>query len=44
LLHLLVAGGRSVDDKERLKRWTCAVCGQRFVVPDLARMCEEKHN
>jgi len=39
----LVGGGQNVDDKERLKRWTCDLCSKRYVVPDLARMCEEKH-
>jgi len=33
-----------VDDKDRLKQWTCSVCGKRWVVPDLARMCEKKHD
>jgi hypothetical protein len=32
-----------VDDAERIKRYTCALCDKRYVVPDLARMCEEKH-
>ena len=32
-----------MDDAERIKRYTCALCGKRFVVPDLARGCEDKH-
>jgi len=32
-----------MDDKERLERWTCQLCRKIYVVPDLARMCEEKH-
>jgi len=24
-------------------RWECAICGKTFVVPSLARSCEEKH-
>jgi transposase-like protein len=33
----------SVESKEFLARYTCAICNKRFVVPDLARGCEEKH-
>ena len=32
-----------MDDRERLERWTCQLCRKVYVVPDLARMCEEKH-
>jgi transposase-like protein len=32
-----------MNDAERIKRYTCALCGKRWVVPDLARLCEEKH-
>jgi len=32
-----------MTDDERIALYTCALCGKRFVVPDLARGCEEKH-
>jgi hypothetical protein len=32
-----------MDDRERRERWTCQLCRKVYVVPDLARMCEEKH-
>jgi hypothetical protein len=31
------------SDEERIKPWLCALCKKRYVVPDLARMCEQKH-
>ena len=31
-----------MDDKERLKRYTCEFCGKIYVVPQLARDCEIK--
>ena len=31
-----------MDDKERLKQWTCCFCGKRYVVSGLARDCEIK--
>ena len=30
-------------ERERLKRWQCFYCQKMFVVPDLARQCEAKH-
>jgi len=33
----------NMNDAERIERWTCALCRKRFVVPDLARQCEQKH-
>jgi transposase-like protein len=32
-----------MDDAQRLARYTCEFCKKRFVVPDLARLCEDKH-
>lgn len=32
-----------MESKEFLARYTCALCNKRYVVPDLARMCEKKH-
>jgi hypothetical protein len=32
-----------MSDAERIARWTCAICDKVYVVPDLARGCEEKH-
>jgi len=32
-----------MDDAARIARYTCEICSKRYVVPDLARMCEEKH-
>ena len=32
-----------MNDVDRVKRWTCALCGKLYVVPELARVCEEKH-
>jgi hypothetical protein len=32
-----------MTDADRIRRYTCALCDRRFVVPDLARSCEEKH-
>ena len=32
-----------MDDKERIKRWTCEFCGKIYVVTGLARDCEMKH-
>jgi hypothetical protein len=34
---------RGMDERERLERWICQICRKRYVVPDLARGCEEKH-
>lgn len=32
-----------MDDAKKIARYTCEFCKKRFVVPDLARGCEEKH-
>ena len=32
-----------MDDKERRERWICQICRKVYVVPDLARDCEERH-
>jgi len=32
-----------MNDAERRRRYTCAFCEKVFVVPELARSCEEKH-
>jgi len=32
-----------VEDAVRIQLWTCDICKKRWVVPDLARMCEDKH-
>jgi hypothetical protein len=31
------------SEEERIKPWLCDLCKKRYVVPDLARMCEQKH-
>jgi hypothetical protein len=32
-----------MESAEFLARYTCELCGKRYVVPDLARGCENKH-
>jgi hypothetical protein len=31
------------NDKEYYDQWKCKTCGKMYVVPDLARQCEQKH-
>lgn len=32
-----------MDNAQRIALYTCQICNKRFVVPDLARGCEDKH-
>ena len=32
-----------MSDAQRMQQWTCAICNNIYVVPSLARDCEDKH-